>query len=98
MQSNSNSILDPANELGIDHRCRRSQMAGSGFAIDRQESTECELNSAPVTPGSDRIRERRGLCTTLKSEPAKCVGHDAFAEPRIDGSEDEIGVGRPDQV
>jgi hypothetical protein len=35
MKSNSNAILDPANELGIDHRRRRGQMAGSGFAIYR---------------------------------------------------------------
>jgi hypothetical protein len=98
MKSNSHSILDAANELGIDHRCRRGQMAGSGFAIDRQKSTECELNSASITPGSDGIGERGGLCAALESEPTKCVGHDAFAESGIDGSEDEIGVCRPDQI
>jgi hypothetical protein len=98
MKSNSHAILDPANELGIDHGCRRGQVAGSGFAIDRQESTECELNSASVTPGSDGIGEGRGLCAALESEPTKRIGHDAFSESGIDGSEDEIGVCRPDQV
>jgi hypothetical protein len=98
MQSNSHAILDPANELGIHHRCRRGQMAGSGFAIDRQQSTECELNSATVTPGSDGIGERRGLCAAFESEPTKSVRHDAFAESGVNGSEDEVGVGRPDQV
>ena len=88
MKSNSNAILYSTNELGIDRRCRRGQMAGSGFAIDRQESTECELNSASVTPGSDGIRERSGLCAALESEPTKCVGHDTFTEPGIDGAED----------
>jgi hypothetical protein len=98
MESNSHAILDPANELGIDHRRRRGQMPRSSFAIDRKQSTECELNSTTVTPCSDGIGERRRLRAALESEPTKCVRHDAFAESGVDGSEDEIGVGRPDQV
>jgi hypothetical protein len=98
MKSNSDAILNSANELGIDHRCRRGQMAGSGFAIDRQQATERELNSASVTPGSDGIGERRGLCAALESEATKSVGHDAFAKSGVDGTENKIGVGRPDQV
>jgi uncharacterized protein YwlG (UPF0340 family) len=57
MKSDSDAILDAANELGIDVRRRCCQMTGSGFTIDRQESTECQLNSASVTPGADGVGE-----------------------------------------
>jgi hypothetical protein len=98
MKSDSDAVFESANELGVCYSRRRGEMAGPNFTVDRQESAEGELKSATVTPGANRVGEGRGMGAALEAKASKAVRHDAFSKPGIHGSEQEVGVGSPDQI
>jgi hypothetical protein len=88
MKSDSHTVLEPANELGIGRCTRRGQMPGSRFAVHGQEPAQCQLKSAAIAPGADRVSERGGLRATLEPNPGKGIRHETLAQAGIDRSED----------
>jgi hypothetical protein len=84
MKPESHAVFERANELRIGRRTRRGQMAGSDFAIHGHESAQCELKSATIAPGADRVSKRGRLRTALEPDSSKGIRHETFAQAGID--------------
>src|SRR6266550_8105155 len=98
MESQSDAVLDPPNELRV-RVCRRGrQSAPTRLATYRQDVAERKLQPAPIAPRPDSVGELNGLSAALESESYESVRHEAFAESRVHRSEHEVSSRRPDQL
>jgi hypothetical protein len=95
VETQANSEFGTSDELRI--RCGRnlSEVAEARFTTHRYQSSECQLQTAPVAPGADRVREREGFGRALHPDPTKSVRHEAFTKTGVHRSEQQIGVCRP---
>jgi hypothetical protein len=98
MNANPHAILDSPHKLRVCVGGWRGEVAPAGFAIHREHAAQRQLKASTVTPGADRVGEINRLRAALHADPPKRVWHEALAEAGVDGTEHQIGIGRPNQI
>jgi hypothetical protein len=98
VEGNSDSILDSADKLGIGRIGLRREVSRPRFTVDREQATQTQLDSATVTPGSNRVGKPDRLGAALHPNTTEGVGHKALAKSRVHRSQQEIRISSPYQI
>jgi len=98
MESESDSVFDVANELGISVGRRRSESLPTCLTTHGKDASEAELDATTVAPRSNRVGELEGVGTAFHAQAHKGVGHESLAQAGVDRTKHQIGIGRPNPV